>query len=147
MSSVVVRPARRTDLGAVVTLDAEATRLRKTAYWRERFSWYAGDHRDRFFLVADRTGEVVGFILGDVRVWEFGAPAAGWIFGINVKRGTRQKGVGTLLFDAICARFGKAGVKVVRTMPAMDAKLVLSFFRSQGLMAGPFIVLEKRLPR
>ena len=57
----------------------------------------------------------------------------------------RLHGLGTVLFDAICARFRKAGVETVRTMLAKDDPLVMSFFRSQGMRAGPFIQLEKRL--
>jgi ribosomal protein S18 acetylase RimI-like enzyme len=142
---VVIRDARADDLAAVVRLDAEATGLRKAAYWKGRLAWYSGGHRDRFFLVACRGEETVGFILGDVRAWEFGAPPSGWIFAINVKRSARLARVGTLLFDALCARFRAAGVDIVRTMPSKDAQLILSFFRSQGLMAGPFVLLEKRL--
>ncbi|MGZ6124808.1 MAG: GNAT family N-acetyltransferase [Myxococcales bacterium] len=143
--AVVVRPARPRDVSAVVVLDAEATGMRKGAYWKERFSWYARDHRDRFFLVAEGAGEVAGFILGDIRAWEFGSPPSGWIFGINVKRSERLHGVGTLLYQAICERFRRAGVEMVRTMPSRDAQLVMSFFRGQGFMAGPFLLLEKRL--
>jgi ribosomal protein S18 acetylase RimI-like enzyme len=141
----VVRDALAGDLAAVVRLDADATGLRKPAYWRGRLAWYSGGHRDRFFLVACRGKETVGFIVGDVRAWEFGAPPSGWIFAINVKRSARLHRVGTLLFDAICDRFRAAGVDMVRTMPAKNAQLVQSFFRSQGFMAGPFVLLEKRL--
>ena len=34
------------------------------------------------------------------------------------------------------------GVTKVRTMLARDNHLILSFFRSQGMMAAPFIPLE-----
>jgi ribosomal protein S18 acetylase RimI-like enzyme len=143
--AVAVRPARPADLPSIVALDAEATGMRKAAYWKERFSWYTRDHRDRFFLVAERAGHVSGFILGDIRAWEFGSPPSGWIFGINVKRSERLHGIGTLLCDAICARFRGAGVEMVRTMPSRDAQLVMAFFRGQGFVAGPFVLLEKRL--
>ncbi len=142
---MIVRSARRRDLAAVVALDAEATGMRKAAYWRERFSWYTRDHGDRFFLVADRGGGVAGFVLGDVRAWEFGSPPSGWIFAINVKRSERVRGIGSLLYEAVCQRFRRKGVRVVRTMPSTDAQLVMSFFRSQGFMAGPFVLLEKRI--
>jgi hypothetical protein len=36
-------------------------------------------------------------------------------------------------------------VSKVRTLLARDNKLILSFFRSQGMMAGPFIPLEMDL--
>ncbi|HET7786129.1 MAG TPA: GNAT family N-acetyltransferase [Myxococcales bacterium] len=141
----VVRAARAGDLSAVVAIDEEATGLRKPAYWKERLSWTGRGRRDRFFLVADHEGEVAGFILGDVRAWEFGSPPSGWIFGIDVRRKARLRGIGTLLHQAICQRFRAAGVEMVRTMPSKHANLVMSFFRGQGFMAGPFVLLEKRI--
>ncbi len=145
LSGVRVRPAQASDVPAVVALDAEITQLPKPAYWKDRFDQYAGRHPDRFFLVAERRGTMLGFIVGEVRAWEFGSPPSGWIFAIQVGSAERLHGLGTLLFDAICARFRKAGVQHVRTMLAKDAHEIMSFFRSHGMMAGPFIQLEKRL--
>jgi ribosomal protein S18 acetylase RimI-like enzyme len=142
---VVVRSAEPRDLAAIVRLDAEGTGVEKTAYWKERFGWYANGHKERFFLVAERSRETVGFIVGEVRAWEFGSQTSGWIFALGVRADARLHGLGTLLFDTVCARFRKAGVQHVRTMVAKDASLMMSFFRSQGMMAGPFIELEKRL--
>jgi ribosomal protein S18 acetylase RimI-like enzyme len=143
--AVRVRPARGPDLAAVIAIDAENTGVAKAAYWKERFDSYAGNKPDRFFLVADRDGMMVGFIVGEVRAWEFGSPPSGWIFAIHISPSARLHGLGTLLFEEICARFRKAGVTHVRTMLGKDAHLLLSFFRSQGMMGGPFIELEKRL--
>jgi ribosomal protein S18 acetylase RimI-like enzyme len=143
---VRVRPARAPDLAAVIAIDAEITGVPKPAYWKERFERYGGRQPDRFFLVAEGDGGVLGFIVGEVRAWEFGSPPAGWIFAIHISPAARLHGLGTLLFEEICLRFRKAGVSQVRTMLAKDANLLLSFFRSQGMMAGPFIELEKRLP-
>lgn len=142
---VTVRSARRSDLAAVVALDEADTGASKPAYWKDRFEWYAGRHPERFFLVAERAGAMLGFIVGEVRAWEFGSPPSGWIFAIQVRPGVREQGLGTVLFDAICARFREAGALHVRTMVAKDAHLILSFFRSLGMMAGPFVELEKGL--
>ncbi len=142
---VRVRPAQARDLAAIVALDAEETGIAKAAYWKERFEQYAGRDPDRFFLAAESRGAILGFIVGEVRAWEFGSPPSGWIFAVHVSPAARLHGLGTMLFEAICGRFRKAGVRHVRTMVAKDAQLVLSFFRSLGMMAGPFIELEKRL--
>jgi ribosomal protein S18 acetylase RimI-like enzyme len=142
---VRVRAAQPSDLPTVVALDAEETGIAKVAYWKDRIERYVGRHPERFFLVAERNGTMVGFIVGEVRAWEFGSPPSGWIFAIHVSPTARLHGLGTMLFDAICVRFKKAGVQHVRTMLAKDAQLIMSFFRSQGMMAGPFIQLEKRL--
>ena len=145
LGQVRVRPARSADLPAVIALDARNTGVSKAAYWKDRFEWYAGRQPDRFFLVAERENAMLGFIVGEVRAWEFGSPPSGWIFAIHIAPDARLLGLGSLLFEEICVRFRKAGVQVVRTMLAKDAQLLLSFFRSQGMMGGPFIQLEKRL--
>jgi ribosomal protein S18 acetylase RimI-like enzyme len=145
LGGVRIRAARGSDLPAVIALDAENTGVAKAGYWRERFEWYAGRQPDRFFLVAERDEQMLGFIVGEVRAWEFGSPPSGWIFAIHISPSARLHGLGTLLFEEICARFRDAGVSHVRTMLAKDAHLLLSFFRSLGMMGGPFIQLEKRL--
>jgi ribosomal protein S18 acetylase RimI-like enzyme len=145
LDGVRVRTAKASDLPAVIALDAENTGLPKAAYWKDRFEWYAGRQPDRFFLVADRDGAMLGFIVGEVRAWEFGSPPSGWIFAVHISPAARQVGLGALLFDEICGRFRAAGVQHVRTLLAKDAHLLLSFFRGLGMMGGPFIQLEKRL--
>jgi hypothetical protein len=49
----------------------------------------------------------------------------------------------TRLLEAMTAAFRRQGVTTLRTLIARDNRLVLSFFRSQGMMAAPVIPLEK----
>jgi L-amino acid N-acyltransferase YncA len=142
-TQVLVRNIQAGDLDAVITIDAEITRLRKPEYWAEIHQRYGGGRRQqRFFLVAEAGGQVAGFVIGEVRDWEFGSPRCGWVFAISVRPGARLAGVGSRLLEAICAGFRGLGVTKVRTLLARDNHLVLSFFRSQGMMAAPFIPLE-----
>jgi len=155
---VTVRLAKAADIPQVIAVDAENTGLTKAEYWEDLFERYNsratdGDDdaqhksvkRYRFFLIACEGDTVLGFIIGEVRAWEFGSPPCGWIFAIGVRGNTRQGGVGNTLFEALNERFRKAGVTKVRTMLARDDTLIMSFFRAQGMMAGPFIQLEKDL--
>ena len=139
---VVIRRARRADLPQIVAIDAAVTGLEKRAYWRSIFGRYANGKAERQFLVADAGGRIAGLVIGEIRDWEFGSAPCGWVFGIDVDPQFRQAGIGTRLLEAICASFRRAGISKVRTLLARDNKLVLSFFRSQGMMAGPFIPLE-----
>jgi GNAT superfamily N-acetyltransferase len=140
---LAVRPVEARDLDAVIALDAAVTGLAKPDYWFELFHRYGTRGRQqRFFLVADAGGEIQGFVIGEVRDWEFGSPPCGWVFGINVRPDTRLGGTGTRLLEAIVDAFRRAGVTKVRTLLARDNTLVLSFFRSQGMTAAPFIPLE-----
>jgi hypothetical protein len=142
---MTVRPVRRGDLDAVIALDAEETGTPKRDYWRSLFRRYGSEAAERQFLVAVAGDQLMGFVIGEVRDWEFGSPACGWVFAINVSRKHRLGGAGATLLQAICAGFRKAGTRTVRTILARDNTLILSFFRSQGMVAGPFIPLEMSL--
>ena len=70
----------------VIVEDEPATRALLAGYFHE-----AG------FLVAEAEGRVVGFVIGEVRDWEFGSPPCGWVFAIDVDPTVRQRGIGAAL--------------------------------------------------
>jgi GNAT superfamily N-acetyltransferase len=135
-----IRPVQVSDLKAISALDERETGVAKPDYWREMLS------PDRHFLIAETDkGRLAGFIAGEIRAWEFGQPAAGWVFAIQIDPKLRLKGVGTELFEAIVARFKEKGVTRVRTLVDRKDHLILSFFRAQGMVAGPSLQLDKDL--
>ncbi len=145
--AVAVRSGRPDDIAAVMAIDATVTGLAKPGYWNALFDAdgaLAGD--SRVFIVAeDGAGRVIGFIIGEVRAWEFGSPPCGWVFAISVDPASRQAGVGTGLLAAITDRFRDAGVERARTMISRGNHQLMSFFRGHGMMAGPYIQLESEL--
>ena len=150
-SGVGVRRVRAADIPSVIALDARVTNLAKTEYWNDVFRRYGKQRlHERFFLVAENRADrkdlrVLGFIIGEIRAWEFGSTPCGWVFALSVDPENRLHGVGSALLEALSAEFKKAGVGTMRTMVARDARLPMLFFRSEGLMAGPNIQLEKDL--
>ena len=137
---VSIRPAQATDLPAVSALDLRLTGSDKPDYWQAMLG------ADRHFLVAEtEKGSLAGFIAGEVRAWEFGQPAAGWVFAIQIEPKLRLKGVGSALFEALVARFKAEGVTRVRTLIDRKDHLILSFFRAQGMVAGPSLQLDMDL--
>ena len=105
----------------------------------------ATDYLTAIYHATANRWRVVGFIIGEVRDWEFGSPPCGWVFAIDIDPGARQAGVGTKLLAAISDRFRRAGVEKLRTLLSRDNTLILSFFRAQGMMSGPLIPLEMDL--
>ena len=145
-STVNIRDAVAGDIQTIIRLDEIHTGLAKPDYWQEMFTLYVSEaHFGRFFLVADVSGAAAGFIVGEIRTWEFGSPPCGWVFAVNVSPDCREGGIGSGLLEAICQRFRDCGVGTVRTMISRNDPLNLAFFRSQGLTAGPYIELEKSL--
>jgi len=147
---VQIRGVEAADLFKIIAIDQRVTGLAKHDYWHDVFGRFGQQQaKDGFFLVAESRGEsdtcVVGFIIGEVRAWEFGSSPCGWVFALSVEPETRQLGVGEALFEAISTEFKKAGVSKMRTMVARDSRLPLLFFRGEGMTAGPYIQLEKDL--
>ena len=140
-----IRGAVPADLPQVIGIDSRVTGLAKPAYWEEILRRYGRGGTRRRFLVAQAGGRILGYIVGEVRDWEFGSPPCGWVFGISVRPDAREASVGTVLLEAMAADFRRLGVATVRTLIARDNQLVLSFFRSQGMMAAPVVPLEKDL--
>ena len=135
-----IRQAQTSDLKAISALDARETGVAKPEYWHEMLA------PDRQFLVAESDkGALAGFIAGEIRAWEFGQPAAGWVFAIQIDPELRLKGVGSELFEALVARFKAKGVTRVRTLVDRKDHLILSFFRAQGMVAGPSLQLDMDL--
>ncbi len=149
--ALAIRPVRAADIPDVTALDERITGLAKSEYWQEAYERYGKRRpKERFFLVAIPTERaagrrILGFIIGEIRAWEFGSAPCGWVFALSVEPGVRLLGVGQALVAAISAEFKKAGLTKMRTMVARDNQLHLLFFRGEGMMAGPYIQLEKDL--
>ncbi len=146
-----VRRVTAADIPHVIALDERITGLAKPGYWQDVFERYGKSRvQGRHFLIAEPQTPtprmpLLGFIIGEVRAWEFGSAPCGWVFALSVEPRARLQGIGHQLLAAISDEFVKSGVRKMRTMVARDNRLHLLFFRGEGMMAGPYIQLEKEL--
>lgn len=146
-----IRRVTGADLDSVIQLDQRVTGTAKPAYWQDIYERYATRRLDeRFFLVAEDKDEtagypLLGYVVGEVRGWEFGSEPCGWIFAFSVEPDTRQLGIGEQLFEAMSDAFRTAGIRTMRTMVARQNQLHMAFFRSEGMVAGPYIQLEMEI--
>ena len=140
----LIRDADLRDLPSVTQVHHYNTGQDKPQYWEETYHRYS-DSNEGFFYVCEINGVFGGFIIGEIRAWEFGSAPCGWVYTIGVHPDMRLKKVGTRLFDTVSEKFKNAGVGQIRTMLHRRDHLNLSFFRSQGMMGGPYIELEMPL--
>jgi ribosomal protein S18 acetylase RimI-like enzyme len=142
---VQIRRLTEGDALAVTRIDAHHTGHRKPAYWREVLAGFLGealDGRARVGLAAILDGKLAGYLLGEVRAFEFGSEPCGWIFAVGVDPACLRHGVGAALLDEACGAFHEAGVARVRTMVRRSDVPVLAFFRSSGFAGGSYVQLE-----
>jgi hypothetical protein len=75
--AVDIHVAQAGDLDAVVALDAATSGTAKASYWQDIHSRYTKEdaRTRRYFLVGKSPDdELLGFIVGEIRAWEFGSP-------------------------------------------------------------------------
>lgn len=97
-------------------------------------------------LAAELQGRLVGFILGEVRTWEFGrAGATGWIKVLGVDPQFQSHGIGRLLGQRLLEHFRASGARQVRTLVDWHAGELLTYFKSLGFTLLPMLPLEREL--
>lgn len=144
---VSIRAIRRGDAAAIATIDARHTGVAKRRFWRETVLRHLRSGSRRVGIVAIGPRErVVGYLLAQVRAFEFGSDACGWVYALGVHPSELRTGVAKALLHEARGRLEAMGVGVVRTMVRRDDVPVLTFFRSQGFVLGPYVELELTLP-
>ncbi len=139
------RPMHAADLDQVATLYQGLVGEPPPPRWEEHVVAVIATHgAGGVAVVATGAGDadLLGYLVGEVRSWEFGSPPAGWILGIGVSPGVRGQGVARRLLHHAVTLFARAGVSTVRTMIKRDDVPVLRLFRSEGFVAGPYTELE-----
>jgi hypothetical protein len=134
------------DLPAIIDLDAEITGVARPEFWTDFHNQRAASET-LCLLIAKMSDEVVGYAMGEVRAWPVRTPACGWVYAIGVKKEQRLSRTATALMAELTGRFRAHGVHTIRTMIDIDDYLLMSFLRSLGMTAGPFIELEMSIER
>jgi ribosomal protein S18 acetylase RimI-like enzyme len=155
--AVRIRPLREADIEAIIAIDAEITGEGKPGFWRGLLTLYdpsgaSGDgapeepraHPTYLCEVAEKAGEVIGFILGDVQAWQFGIQRCGRIIAIGVRPGNRRGGVASRLARELLEGFRKMNLPLVQCLVRTGDPLGV-FFGSMGFCSSPWETMEKRL--
>jgi len=97
-------------------------------------------------LGAEIDGKLVGFLIGDIRRWEFGrSEMIGWILILGVDREYHGMGVGRKLGATLFDHFRKKNVRKVQTLVEWHDGELISFFKSLGFNWLPMLPLEKEI--
>lgn len=161
MLEITVRALTAEDIDTIIKINAKVRDEAKPEYWQRKLALYLArqDHEaiieaanhylsgvdPRLAYVAEVRGRVVGFIIGEIRSWEFRQPPTGWITAMVVNPDYQRKGIGRRLVAEVLDYFREKGIENVRTMVAWSDGEMLSFFTAMGFDRGPFIELEKKL--
>ncbi|MGB3398704.1 MAG: GNAT family N-acetyltransferase [Candidatus Deferrimicrobiaceae bacterium] len=142
--SVTVRKMRTQDAEAILRINEKITGTPHEAQWESKIIDHLSSH-PLGCLVAEDGGDVVGFILGDIRGWEFAIPKSGWIEIVGVDPEYQGKGVARALIEKLHVFFRNHNVERVMTMVNWNDGGLVSFFRRLGFERSEFIILDKKV--
>jgi ribosomal protein S18 acetylase RimI-like enzyme len=127
-----IRPLEDIDITPISGIDEKIGGRYRPEVWERQVGYYL--RRDpEGSVVAELGGEVVGFMLGEVRSGEFGLEEpTGWIEVLGVDPGHRGKAIGRHMAEALLAHFRELGAHSVRTLVDEQAGELCAFFASLG---------------
>ena len=96
-------------------------------------------------FVAEKEGQVVGFIIGEMKGEGFGLEKSGWLEVVMVHPHYMGTGTGHALARKLFDYFRRRGIRDVHTTVLWDAVDMLSFFKSLGFDRSTFINLIKHV--
>ena len=132
------------DLAAVASIQERITRAPVSDRWREMLAQHV-DNKRMPGIVADQDGQVVGFIIGEVKVGGFGAEISGILELVGVIPEQMGAGIGHSLTQELLSHFKAQGVEDVLTSVMWDSGDMLAFFKNMGFDRSPYINLQLKL--
>lgn len=129
---VLIRPFRTEDLERVYRIEEASFR----EAWPKSFFTYIQGKAPALFLVAVEGGEIVGYVVGEMREIMFsGVPhrfKMGHILNIAVETSRRGMGVGTLLIEEIESRFRERSASKVTLEVRESNTAARLFYQRRG---------------
>ncbi len=147
MEKFEIRLLRQDDLEAIVEIDAKVTgEVRDYYYQRKMESMVNRKGLIGTSFVAEYDGRVIGFIMGNIYIGEFGIPqttASLDTIGIDPEYATA--GLGTLLLEEFVTNVDAAGVESIQTLVDWEDIPLLRFFNRNGFIPSTKLNLERKI--
>lgn len=139
---VMIRSLSIADIPSILDIDRKITGASRSSLDNEKINYYLRNPLVCWGAECDK--KLIGFMLGDIRGWEFGVSESGWIEIIGVDPAYQRKGIGRAILNAMLDELKRRGVKSVLVI-ARWYDPILSFFRAEGFQHGELLSVQKDL--
>ncbi|MFO0553341.1 MAG: GNAT family N-acetyltransferase [Polyangiaceae bacterium] len=140
---------KRADLSRIEEIYAQHAHEAAPFAWREVAHHAIDDESGEplAWVACSARDVLIGYVIGEVRTWEFGSHPAGWVIGIGIDVAHQNEDIGRDLLARLVQAFASRGTTILRTMVRRDDVKVLRFFRNIGFSTGPYTELEMEVQR
>jgi ribosomal protein S18 acetylase RimI-like enzyme len=142
-----IRVMREEDLASIIDIDERVTGTKRSDYYELKMSQLLERQGQiSMSLVAEYEGRVIGFIMGNIYMGEFGIPGnAASLDTIGVDPHFEKSGVGTMLLEDFTTNVEAAGARKMQTLVDLSNARLLAFFINGGFAPSDKLNLEKRI--
>jgi ribosomal protein S18 acetylase RimI-like enzyme len=141
---IKIRKIRAEDVSEIVAIQESILQKKVSKKWIQIVEGHLKKQEGVGF-VASKEGQVVGFIIGEIKGERFGLEQSGWIEVVGIHPKHMGTGIGRTLAEKLFQFFKKEGIRDIHTVVRWDAGDMLSFFKAIGFDRSPFINLRKHL--
>jgi len=148
MSTIKIRLMKADDFGAVVGIDEKVLKVTRPEYYEVKFEKLlrSKDYLPVSLVAEDEAGTVVGFIMGELYMGEYGiSQEEATLDTIGVDPSCQQKGIGEQLINEFVDHLRNVGVRKINTLVAWNDSKLIHFFSANHFSPSKTINLERNL--
>ena len=137
------------DFAAVVRIDEEVLKVSRPEYYRLKFEELvqSTDRLPTSLVAEEEDGTLVGFVMGELFIGEYGISQEAALDTIGVDPGHQHKGIGKQLIKEFVDHLTALGARKVSTLVDSDDSRLMHFFSSNHFTPSKTINLERSLHR
>ncbi len=148
-TTIKIRLMKHDDFDAVVRIDERLSRVSRPEYYDQKFErlFESGEYLPTSLVAQDKDGTVVGFIMGELYIGEFGIAREGAsVDTVGVDPDFQRLGIGELLMTEFVDHLGQLGVQKINTLvDKNDTGMMRYFDANQFRPAKAVINLERSI--
>jgi ribosomal protein S18 acetylase RimI-like enzyme len=142
---IKLRKLTAKDIPQIIAIYGAITKKKAHRRWVQQMVKDRLRKQEEVGFVAEKEGQVVGFIIGEMKGEGFGLEKSGWLEVVMVHPHHMGMGIGYAMARKLFDYFRRRGIRDVYTSVQWDAVDMLSFFKSLGFDRSTFINLIKHV--
>jgi ribosomal protein S18 acetylase RimI-like enzyme len=142
-----IRPLNQNDFKAVVVIDEKVFSHARPEYYETKFA-RALEEKNRIplSLVAEIEGKVVGFVMCELFIGEYGIPVTtAALDTIGIDPDFQGQGIARQLMDELIGHLRKIGVQRINALAEWNDWQLIRFFSAVGFAPAKTINLELKI--
>jgi ribosomal protein S18 acetylase RimI-like enzyme len=148
-STIKIRLMRADDFAAVVRIDEKVLKASRPDYYKMKFEELvqSTDRLPTSLVAEEEDGTVVGFVMGELFIGEYGISHEATLDTIGVDPDYQHKGIGEQLIKECMDHLRALGVRKINTLVDSNDSRLMHFFSANQFSPSKTINLERSLRR